>query len=128
MERVPGRYAVCRLDSAAAVPEWAHGRSMLISITRSDRELSIVTDEALVPSAVKAERGFIAFRIAGTLPFGCVGILSRLTGALADAGVSVLAISTFETDYLLVREADSSRATAALRTVAVFASPGGAGG
>lgn len=117
MEWVPGRYAVCRLDAQAAIPGWALVRGGFVSITHSERELSIVAAEALVPAEVKAERGWVAMRVAGRLDFAVVGVLAKLTGALAEAGISCFAISTYDTDYLLVKEQDADRATEALRQV-----------
>lgn len=114
LEQVPGRFAVCRLSPDEPVPAWALNARGLVSITRSDRELSIVAEEALVPPGTKAERGFVALRIAGTLDFNFVGVIARLTGALADAGVPVFVISSFETDYLLVKAEHQDRAIEAL--------------
>ncbi len=117
LEWLPGRYAVCRLDAQAATPGWALGRGGFVSITHSERELSIVAAEALVPAEVNAERGWAAMRVAGRLDFAVVGVLAKLTGALAEAGISCFAISTYDTDYLLVKEQDADRATEALRQV-----------
>ncbi len=123
LEWMPGTFAVCRLGADAAVPGWAvgggsSGASGLVSITRTDRELSIVVGEDRVPTDVRAERGWVALRVSGTLDFGLVGVLSRLTSALADAGVSVFAMSTYDTDILLVKAKDAGRAVEALRAVA----------
>ncbi len=120
LEWVPGRFAVCRLGADEAVPDWAlaSGSPGLLSVTRTDRELSIVADEDRVPASTRAERGWVAVRVGGTLDFGLVGVLSRLTGALAAAGVSVFAIYTYDTDILLVKATDSQRALEALGAVA----------
>ena len=120
LEWVPGRFAVCRLGADEAVPEWAviGGSAGLVSVTRTDRELSIVIGEDRVPASTRAERGWVALRVGGTLDFAMVGVLSRLTGALADAGVTVFAVSTFDTDVLLVRAGDAGRAVEALSDVA----------
>jgi hypothetical protein len=116
--RVPGRFAVARLPPDAPIPPWATGA--LTSITRTADELSIVCDDEAVPNGVYAVRDFAAVRVLGTIDFGVVGLLARLTGALADAAVSVFAFSTFDTDYLLVRTSDYARARAALAAVAAF--------
>ena len=100
-----GRYAVARLDPGGA----------LSAVVRSAEGLSVLTGEADVPAGVRAERGFRALRVAGVLPFHLVGVLAALATPLAEAGVSVFALSTFDTDYLLVREPDLARALAALR-------------
>ena len=123
IEWLPGRYAIARLDHTAPLPDWLPGTdgsgfadsdSPLITITRSDQELSILAPNASVPEAVRAERGWVACRVAGTLDFALTGILARLTGTLADAGISVFAVSTFDTDYLLVKEADHQHAARVL--------------
>lgn len=95
--------AVCRLDPEAPTPGWA-GEAGWFSITRTADELSVVAPEDRVPEGVRAERGWRALRVAGPLDFSLTGVLSSLAGPLADAGVSVFALSTFDTDYLLVRE------------------------
>lgn len=118
LEWIPGRFAICRLDARDAIPAWAGRPSSLLSITRTDGELSIVAAEEAVPDSVKAERGWVAMRIAGTLDFSLVGILSMLTGALAEANVPVFVISTYDTDILLVRAGDAERAIDALSHVA----------
>jgi len=117
LEWLPGRYAVCRLEPDAPVPEWAtrmNASSPFSSITRTDRELSIVCYEALVPGGVRAERGFVALRVVGTLDFNLTGIIARLTVPLADAGVPVFVVSTFETDYLLIKATDRDAASRVL--------------
>jgi hypothetical protein len=120
LEWVPGRFAVCRFGVEEAVPEWALASdpSGLLSVTRTDRELSIVAGEGRVPTATLAERGWVAMRVVGTMDFGLVGVISQLTGALADAGVPVFAISTYDTDILLVKSTDAGRAVEALGNVA----------
>lgn len=121
LEWLPGRYAVCRLEADAQIPAWmseafqragpSSARSETFSsITRTDRELSIVCDEAIVPNGVRAERDFAALRVVGTLDFSLTGVIARLTVPLADAGVPVFVVSTFETDYLLIRRQDADHA------------------
>jgi hypothetical protein len=108
-----GTYAICRLPSDAAFPAWATGE--LVCITRTADELSVVCREDAVPEGARCERGWRCLRVAGTLGLSLVGVLASLLVPLAGAGVGVFAISTFDTDYLLVREADLARATEALR-------------
>jgi hypothetical protein len=109
LEELPGRLAICRLEQGSALPEWAL-RSPFLSVTRTADELSIVCEEARVPDPVRVERGWRGFRVAGTLDFALTGILASLASPLARAGVSLFAVSTFDTDYVLVREADWERA------------------
>jgi hypothetical protein len=79
-------------------------------MTRTADELSIVCASASVPDDVRAERGWRAFRIAGSIPFSTVGVIRSLTAPLADAGIGVFVISTFDTDYLLVGTDSFTRA------------------
>ncbi|MHC5114160.1 MAG: ACT domain-containing protein [Planctomycetota bacterium] len=114
---LPGRYAVCRLEAAAPRPAWADdATSAFASVTRTADELSIVCDERVVPDGTPAQRGWRCLAVAGPLAFEEVGILAGLSGALADAGVSLFAVSTFDTDYLLIREPDVAAAVGALET------------
>ncbi len=94
--------AVCRLDSKSRIPSWISGE--LTSVTHTSEELSIVCAEAAVPSSAIAERGWRCFKVEGPLDFALTGILSALTAPLAEAGISIFALSTFNTDYLLVKE------------------------
>ena len=111
---LPGRFAVCRLGAADPIPAWAHGRG-LVSITRTHEELSIVCEEDRVPSDVRCERGYSAFGVKGPLAPEMVGVLASLASPLAAARVPILAIGTFDTDYLLVRNADMERTITTLR-------------
>jgi len=114
--RLPGRYAVCRLSPADAVPSWANGPGF-VSITRTRDELSIVCADDVVPRSTECVRGYVAMRVEGTLAPELVGVLVSLAEPLADAGIPILAIGTHDTDYVLVREADLDRAVGALRHV-----------
>ena len=102
-----GTFAVCRLAADAPVPGWAAG-GPFVSLTRTADELSLVCRQEVVPEGVRCERGWRCLRVAGTLAFSLVGVLASLLGPLAEAGVSVFVISTFDTDYLLVKEQDLS--------------------
>jgi GNAT superfamily N-acetyltransferase len=107
-------FAVCRLSSDAAVPPWASAGGFF-SITRTADELSIVCKEQAVPDGVRTEKGWRCLRAAGSIPFSAIGVLRSLVTPLAEAGTSVFAVSTFDTDYLLVMEKDIHKAVAALR-------------
>lgn len=106
-------YSVCRLPADAAVPTWATGE--VVSITRTADELSVVCSEGAVPTGVRIEVGFRCLRVAGTLDFSAVGVLASLLVPLAAAGIPVLALSTFDTDYLFVKDAALEVAVQALR-------------
>jgi hypothetical protein len=109
------RLAVCRLDQVSGVPSWATSGDFF-SVTRTSEELSIVCQESIVPEDVKAVKGWRVLRLVGTFEFSMVGILASLTTPLADAGIGLFALSTFDTDYLLVKEDDLVRAVEALRS------------
>ena len=113
MRLLPGRYAVCRLDRDATVPEWAQGA--FLSVTRTPEELSVVCDESLVPSTARAERGWRCLMVEGPIPFEMTGVAAAVAVPLADANISVFLVATFDTDYLLVKEGTLERAMAALR-------------
>jgi hypothetical protein len=105
--------AICRLGPSDAPPAWA-AASRWWSMTRTDDELSIVCTEAAVPPDVAASRGWRLLRFEGPLPLDQTGILASVTGPLAMARVSVFAVATFDTDYLLIPAAQRHAAIAAL--------------
>ena len=106
-------YAIVRLEPDADVPVWARNGHFW-SITRSDSELSLVCPQDDVPTDASAERGWCALEVAGPLDFSLTGVVSSLVTPLAEEEIPIFLISTFETDYLLVREADLHRAVEAL--------------
>lgn len=107
---------VCRLNHDAPIPSWLpRTSSPLTAIVRTDDELSIVCPAAEVPADVRHEGPWRALRVAGPLDFALVGILTRLTAPLEAAGIPIFAISTFDTDHILVRAADLDGAVTALR-------------
>ena len=114
LQLLDGPLAVCRLASKESIPAWAFAAGPLGSITRTPEELSVVCGEAAVPMGLRCERGWRALKVQGPLDFGLTGILDALTDPLAKAGISIFALSTFDTDYLLVREAWLEEALAAL--------------
>ena len=112
---VPGRFAVCRLSPEQVVPQWAEGTTFL-SIARTPDELSIVCEEHRVPVETICERDYAAMRVAGTLAPNLVGVMVSLARPLAEARIPILAIGTYDTDYVLVRRSDLTRAIGALRS------------
>jgi hypothetical protein len=113
LEVLPWRLAVCRLGADAPLPEWALAGTFL-SITRTSDELSVVCLQEALPAEIRCERGWRCLRVEGPLDFSEIGILASLTEVLAMADVSLFAISTFDTDYLLVKEGDLQTAATAL--------------
>lgn len=100
---LPYRLAISRLQSHAPLPGWAVD-GPFFSITRTADELSIVCLEEQAPGDVTVERGWRCLKVEGPLDFALTGILADLAGALASADISIFAVSTFDTDYLLVKE------------------------
>lgn len=93
--------AVSRLPPGAPVPGWAT-RGAFHAITRTPAELSIACLSDDVPAGGRAEKGWRAFRVAGPIPFEETGVLLAVAAPLAAAGIGIFAISTFDTDYVLV--------------------------
>lgn len=98
---LPGNYAVCRLSPDVAVPGWAAGP--FLNVTLTDDELAIICPAERVPADVRAERDWRVLKLVGPFPFTAVGVLASLAGPLADAGISLLSIATYDTDYFLVK-------------------------
>jgi hypothetical protein len=107
-------FAVCKLGPTAPLPHWAT-EAEFFSITRTADELSIVCRQDRIPHDCQCEPRWRCLRVAATIPFSAVGILASLTAPLADVGIGVFAISTFDTDYLFVPEKDQTAAAEALR-------------
>lgn len=112
---LPGRLAVCRLPAGDPLPAWALGHPFW-SATRTPAETSVVCPVEAVPYGVRAESGWRALGVDGPLDFGLTGVLATLAAPLAAAGVPIFAVSTYDTDYLLVPEATLDRALATLET------------
>lgn len=110
------RLAVCRVGSDEPLPAWAKAsKDEFFSATRTREEVSIIVAESRAPEAAKCERGFRLLKVQGPLDFSLVGIIAGLSGTLADASVSIFAFSTYDTDYVMVKQADLERAVSALR-------------
>jgi hypothetical protein len=111
---VEGTFAVSRLSAISPIPTWADG-STFSSITRTGDELSIVCDQERVPPGVTCEKGWRCLEVAGPLEFNLVGVLASLVGPLATEGIPVFVISTFRTDYLLVKAGNLDQTMETLR-------------
>jgi hypothetical protein len=105
---------ICRLERNAPIPEWAL-TSAFSSITRTVEELSVVCPRNRVPPGIQKQDRWKALQVEGPLDFSLTGILASLTGPLAKEGISTFAISTYDTDYLLVKEEQLEGAIQRLR-------------
>ena len=118
-EWLEDQLAVCRLEPTSALPDWLPAQGFT-SVTRTTEELSVVCRAEAVPAGVKSETGWAALKVLGPLPFDAVGILRRFAAPLADADIPIIAIGTFDTDYVMVQhshreKADGCLAAAGLR-------------
>lgn len=112
--RVPGSFAVCRLAPDTAVPDWAlHGT--FFSVTSSAAELSIVCPEGQVPPEIQHEDDWACLKLEGPFPFSETGILTSFVQPLSDRAIPIFAVSTFDTDYVLVKQAWVEKAVEALK-------------
>lgn len=114
LELLEGAFAVVRLDPDELVPAWGRGGA-LWSITQTPDEISILCASERVPPGFRTEGPFKAMKVQGPLDFATTGILNAITGPLAEEGISIFALSTFDTDYVLVREESAAAALRALQ-------------
>jgi uncharacterized protein len=115
LELLPDMLAVCRLPPDAPVPGWAANSHGFVTISRTAEELSITTVQSRVPPGIQCERDYRALRVRGPLPLNLIGILASIADPLAAAGLSIFAISTFDTDYVMVKSRDLDAAIEALK-------------
>jgi uncharacterized protein len=111
--RLPIAFAICRLAPSSPISEFATA-APLLSITRTADELSIVCPADQVPQGAKCESPWTCFKLEGPFPFTLTGVLASFLDPLAEHGVPIFAVSTFDTDYVLVKE---ETAAAALKTL-----------
>jgi hypothetical protein len=109
---LPLPLAISRLPPGSAIPSWPAGP--FVSISRTADELSIVCAEESLPDNVQSERGWRCLKLEGPIPFETIGVAAAITKALADARISVFFVSTYDTDYVLVRAESLDSAVAAL--------------
>ena len=122
LEVLDGSFAVLRFEPGSAVPAWTRASGPLWASLETADELTVVCPETPTTAGelIKMpehcrQGGWAALRVAGVLDFSLTGILAGLAGTLAGAGVSIFALSTFDTDYILVQQADLAGALEALR-------------
>lgn len=109
LKRLGGSYGIARLDPDAPIPAWADGEGY-VSITRSDDELSIVCLSHRIPEDVRRDTGWRCLKFQGSFAFDQAGILLAVIEPLSRNGIGVFVVSTFDTDHLLLQEADYARA------------------
>lgn len=107
-----GTFAIAKLDPDASAPECG---GAFWSVTRTPQELSVVCEEEFTPEGATVESGWRCLRVDGPLGFTLVGLISEISTVLARAGVSIFVVSTFESDYILVKNENADRAIEVLR-------------
>jgi len=111
---ISGSFAICKLAAADPVPLWAT-KGIFTSITRSGEELSIVCPEENVPEEHKTETPWRCMKIEGPFAFSQVGILHAFIQPLVEGGISVFAIATYDTDYVLIQTPSFEKALLGLK-------------
>jgi len=102
--RLPGSFAICQLPANADIPAWAL-QSAFFSLTRTADELSLVCPEEVVPADVRHEGAWACLKLEGPFPFSQTGILTSFVQPLSARAIPIFAVSTFDTDYVLVKGA-----------------------
>ena len=113
LRTLPDSYAVVRLQPGSDLPEWVD-KGPFRSVTRTDHEVSVVCRDHDVPEGESVDRGWTVLEVMGPLDFSLSGVVASLVQPLADAELPIFVISTFESDYVLVRSSDLGRAADAL--------------
>lgn len=108
LTELAGDYGIVRLPADAAIPAWADGAG-LVSISRTQDELSVLCLAARIPDSVKPDLGWTAFKFEGPFAFNEHGILLSVISPISGAAIGVFVISTFDTDYLLVKTENAAR-------------------
>ncbi len=101
-------FGVVHFSSTSKIPVWAE-RGPFTSITRTPHELSVICQESQIPSDQAAERGWYLMGCQEPLDFSAVGVLAKLATTLADAGLSILTVATYDTDYFLTQDPSTAR-------------------
>ena len=110
---LPDLLAVCQLPADAPVPP-SLLEGAFFYVSRTSDELSIVCNESRVPEGCRAEKEWLALKLQGPFPFSMTGVLSAFLAPLAQAKITIFAISTFDTDYVLIKRENKERAVSAL--------------
>lgn len=114
LQAIEGTFAICRLPPTVDIPMLS---SRFLSVTRTPEETSIVCEQAVAPDGGEVDRNWRCFRCAGVLDFALTGVLESMAAPLAEAQISIFAISTYDTDYILVKADDWEAAVQTLTGV-----------
>jgi hypothetical protein len=114
IRQIPGVFGVVRLDAGSVVPLWASS-GIFSAVVRSSEEVSLVCDQAQIPPDVLCDRDWVALKVEGPMALSLTGVLSSLISPLASRGIAVFVLSTFDTDYILVKQSQVLLAEEVLR-------------
>jgi len=110
------KYAICTLPNTAPIPDWALTETP-VSITRTDKELTIVCAQDIIPLELQCDFNWRCFKIDGSFDLNQIGVISSISSPLADAGISIYVISTYDTDYFLVQNENLEQAISTLSDI-----------
>ena len=116
LKLLPERLAIWKIPPGKPVPPFPRNQPGFWSITRTGEEISVVSDARKVPDETQVEAGWRCFSVAGPLDFSLTGIIASLSAPLAEAGISIFTISTFDTDHILIRDHQVNHAIKILET------------
>lgn len=108
-KRLKGIYSVCKLNNCAEIPDWID-KNNYYSITKTEDELSIICIQDNIPTEIQCEKDWEILKIDSVLDFSMVGVISEISSLLSGNNISIFVVSTFNTDYILVKKADFNKA------------------
>lgn len=119
MKVLPGEYSLCRLSSNESIPSWVFA-SAFYTVSKSADELSIIAESKFVPGDIKAETGWRILKIEQTLDLALTGITAKFSTALAEVGVNLCVIATYDTDYVMLKQEKLAIAIPALQKTGIM--------
>lgn len=109
------KFGICRLKANEKLPEWVISSS-IFSITRTKEELSVICPVNVIPENIECEINWNCFKVKGPLDFDQIGILSKISNTLYENEISIFVMSTYDTDYIFVKQKNCKAAFYALET------------
>ncbi len=112
---LPVKLGICHFDKNHQIPSWAIEKNEFFSLTKTPDELSVLCPQEKIPGGVLVEKNWRVFQVKGPLGFSLTSVVASLSKPLAEAKISILYISTYETDYIFVQEKDLEKAIKVLK-------------
>lgn len=107
LEFLEGKFSICKLPNC----EFVNWEKEFLHFSKTDNEISLLCQTEATPvNAINAEHGYVGFRVKGSLDFALTGILSPIAGILAEAAIPIFVVSTYDTDYIFIKEVDVKKA------------------